>query len=98
MYKTDVIRRVARDTRLSKRAVADVVNSSLKLLQEALRSGQSVQFPGFGTFDSVPSSGGESAAAVRSLRVSYPACASFSSGSGGFSAAYITCRMDTSLK
>ena len=50
MYKTDVIQRVAKETRLGRRIVADVVNASHRLIEETLRAGEAVTFPGFGTF------------------------------------------------
>jgi nucleoid DNA-binding protein len=50
MYKTDVIRKVATDTRLSQRIVNDVLTSTLDLITQALRDGQTVVLPGFGTF------------------------------------------------
>src|SRR5690348_3098697 len=50
MYQTEVIRRVAKETRLSQRVVADVLSASQHLMSDALREGQSVTFPGFGTF------------------------------------------------
>src|SRR3972149_10644311 len=50
MYKTELIRRVARETRLSQRVVSDVVNATHRLIAETLRSGQQVVVPGFGTF------------------------------------------------
>jgi DNA-binding protein HU-beta len=50
MYKTDLIKRVARETRLSQRVVSDVIAASHGLIEQALREGQTVTFPGFGTF------------------------------------------------
>ena len=50
MYKTDLIRRVAKETRLSQRIVENVVRESLESITQALRDGQSVVLPGFGTF------------------------------------------------
>ena len=50
MYKTDLIRRVAKETRLSHRIVDDVVSESLEAITQALRDGQTVVLPGFGTF------------------------------------------------
>jgi DNA-binding protein HU-beta len=50
MYKTDVIQRVTKETRLSKRVVADVIAASHRLIEETLRAGEAVTFPGFGTF------------------------------------------------
>ena len=50
MYKTELTRRVARETRLSQRIVADVVGATQRLIQETLRAGQRVTLPGFGTF------------------------------------------------
>jgi DNA-binding protein HU-beta len=50
MHKTDVIRHVARETRLSQRVVGDVLRSTHRLIEETLRDGRTVTFPGFGTF------------------------------------------------
>ena len=50
MYKTDLIRKVAKETRLSQRVVDDVVTESLEAISQALRDGQTVVLPGFGTF------------------------------------------------
>jgi nucleoid DNA-binding protein len=50
MYKRDVVQRVATETRLSQRVVADVIGASHRLIEETLRSGEAVRFPGFGTF------------------------------------------------
>jgi DNA-binding protein HU-beta len=50
MYKTEVVRKVAKETRLSQRAVSDVINATLGTIQVALRHGHKVTFPGFGTF------------------------------------------------
>ena len=50
MYKTDVIRKVAKETRLSQRIVSDVLTESLMTITRALREGQEVVLPGFGTF------------------------------------------------
>ncbi len=50
MYKTDLVRKVAKETRLSQRIVGDVLSESLAQIAEALSRGQSVVLPGFGTF------------------------------------------------
>jgi len=50
MYKTDLIKQVAKRTRLSQREVADVVSASLEVIQKSLLKGQKVQLSGFGTF------------------------------------------------
>jgi|SRR5579871_3368916 len=50
MFKNELVRRVARETRLSQRVVSDVLTASHKLIGQTLREGKSVQFPGFGTF------------------------------------------------
>jgi DNA-binding protein HU-beta len=50
MYKTDIVRQVASETRLSQRIVADVVDATHRLIGEALHAGERVTFPGFGTF------------------------------------------------
>ena len=50
MYKTEAVRRIAKQTRLSQRAVSDVLTASHRLIAESLRAGEPVTFPGFGTF------------------------------------------------
>ena len=50
MYKTDLVRRVADETRLSHRVVADVLGASQRLIEDTLRAGDRVTLPGFGTF------------------------------------------------
>ena len=50
MYKTEVVRRIAKQTRLSQRVVNDVLTASHRLIEEALRAGEAVTFPGCGTF------------------------------------------------
>ncbi len=50
MHKTELVRRVARHTRLSQRVVADVIEANHRLIEETLRSGGTVTFPGFGSF------------------------------------------------
>src|SRR5579862_6157237 len=50
MYKTEVIRRVAKETRLSQRVVNEVLESAQATIKLALRQGTTVVFPGFGTF------------------------------------------------
>src|SRR5438552_1514337 len=50
VYKNDVVRVVARDTRLSQRVVGDALNSAVKVITSALKDGKTVTFPGFGTF------------------------------------------------
>jgi DNA-binding protein HU-beta len=50
MYKTDIVRTVAKETRLSQRVVDDVLRETLEMITQSLRDGQSVVLPGFGTF------------------------------------------------
>ena len=50
MYETELVRKVARDTRLSQRIVRDVLGSSLEAITQALRQGQEVVLQGAGTF------------------------------------------------
>ncbi len=50
MYKTELIRRVSKETRLSQRIISDVIEASHRLIEQTLREGNSVTFPGFGTF------------------------------------------------
>jgi DNA-binding protein HU-beta len=50
MYKSDLVKQVAKRTRLSQRAVADVVTTSLEVIERSLQKGQKVKLLGFGTF------------------------------------------------
>ena len=50
MHKTEVVRRIAKETRLSQRVVNDVLGASHRLIEETLRAGEAVTFSGFGTF------------------------------------------------
>jgi DNA-binding protein HU-beta len=50
MYKTDIVRTVAKETRLSQRIVDDVLTETLAMITQSLRDGQTVVLPGFGTF------------------------------------------------
>ena len=54
MYKTELIRRVARETRLSQREVAAVLDAAQQLIARTLQGGQRVTLPGFGTFYTRP--------------------------------------------
>jgi DNA-binding protein HU-beta len=50
MTKEEFIRRVSKETRLPQRHVLDMLNASHRLLEEIMRAGEKVAFPGFGTF------------------------------------------------
>jgi DNA-binding protein HU-beta len=50
MYKNDIVRRVAQETRMKQRDVSDAVTGALKVITQTLREGKTVTFPGFGTF------------------------------------------------
>ena len=58
MYKTEITRMVAKETRLSRRIVSDVVGELHRVIEQPLREGKSVTFPGFGTFYSKQKQGG----------------------------------------
>ena len=64
MYKTELVRRVARETGLSQRVVAQVLTRSLHGVQRALAAGERVIIPGFGTFSTSQRQAGR----VRSVR------------------------------
>jgi DNA-binding protein HU-beta len=64
MHKTEFQRRVAKETRLPRRVVADVINTSHRLIEDTLQAKQSVTFPGFGTFTTSERKGGK----VRDIR------------------------------
>src|SRR5215213_561191 len=73
MYKTDLVKRIARDTRVSQRIVADVIDSTTRLIEQALRDDQSVSFPGFGTFYSKERQQGQVRHITSGKMVTYPA-------------------------
>jgi DNA-binding protein HU-beta len=73
MYKTDLVRRVSKDTRLSQRIVADVLDSATRLIEQALREDQIVSFPGFGTFYSKERQEGQVRHITSGKMVTYPA-------------------------
>jgi len=50
MYKTELVHKVPKDTRLSQRVVSDVLGATLKEMTLSLSKQESVTFPGFGTF------------------------------------------------
>jgi DNA-binding protein HU-beta len=82
MYKTDVVRRVAKDTRLSQRIVSDVLNATLKEVIQALVKVDKVVFPGFGVFYTRyrPESEGRSFKTGRTIKVRAMRLAAFRAG------------------
>jgi len=68
MHKTELVRRVAQQTRLSRRVVNDVVGASQRVIEETLRAGETVTLPGFGTFYT----GQRKAGTVRHVRTGRP--------------------------
>ena len=73
MNKTDVVKRVSRETRLSQRVVSDVIGATHRLIEETLRDGKSVTFPGFGTFQTSQRRGGKVKHVRTGETVEYPA-------------------------
>src|SRR4051812_20711444 len=73
MYKTDLIKRVSKETRLPQRMVADVVAASHRLIEQTLRAGQTVTFPGFGTYYTRDRQAGQVRDVRTSKMVNYPA-------------------------
>ena len=61
MYKTELVRRVARETGLSQRVVSRVLGASLDVIQARLATGEKITFPGFGTFYTQSASRGSGA-------------------------------------
>lgn len=51
MQKTDFIKAVADKSGATQKATADVVNSALAVISEALARGEKVTLTGFGTFE-----------------------------------------------
>jgi DNA-binding protein HU-beta len=50
MYRTDLVKQVARRTGLNQRVVSDVLRASQQLVAQTLAAGESVTIPGFGSF------------------------------------------------
>lgn len=50
VYKTELVDKVAKDTRLSQRITSDVVNSAIKTITAGLKGKRWVVLPGFGMF------------------------------------------------
>ena len=50
MTKQEFIKRISRQTRLPQAHVSDMLNASHRLLEDIMRSGGKITFPGFGTF------------------------------------------------
>src|SRR5690349_17896017 len=73
MFKTDMIKIVAADTRLSQRVVADALDATLRLIEQSLRHGETVTFPGFGTFYTREKQAGEARNFQTGELVNYPA-------------------------
>ena len=72
MTKEEFIRKVDKETRLGMREVADVVNASHRVIEELLRKGDYVVFPGFGAFDVRERQGGKVKHVRTGKVVSYP--------------------------
>ena len=64
MYKTEIARRVARETGVSQRVVAQILGASLRTIETTLVAGERVTLPGFGVFYTRQ----QPAARVRSVR------------------------------
>src|SRR5712692_7513822 len=73
MYKTELVRRVSRQSRLSQKIVSDVLNASHRLIEETLREGGKVSFPGFGTFATSKRKAGKVIHIKTKKLVDYPA-------------------------
>ena len=82
MYKTELVRRVAQETRLSQRVVSDVVTAALEEMTLSLSKADVVVFPGFGTFYTRvrPASRARSFQTGRTLKVPALRLAAFRAG------------------
>jgi DNA-binding protein HU-beta len=73
MHKSYAIKQIAKETRLTQRVVADVLEASHQVIEAELRKGGRIVFPGFGTFATSKRKGGT----VKDIRtgkpVEYPA-------------------------
>ena len=50
MYTSDLIKQISHETHLSERIIKEVLDAEREIIQHALKSGQEVRLPGFGTF------------------------------------------------
>lgn len=50
MLKIDIIERVAKEAKLTKKAAREAVESTVKAVEESLNKGEKVVLSGFGTF------------------------------------------------
>jgi DNA-binding protein HU-beta len=50
MYKTQLVKKVAQETRVSQKLTALILNTTLKTIQETLGQHREVRLPGFGSF------------------------------------------------
>ncbi len=82
MYKTDIIKKISKETRLSQRVVGDVIDGAVKAIQQALREGRTVTIPGFGTFYTAERKAGQATNFQTGEAITYPArrVASFRAG------------------
>lgn len=51
MRKTEIVQRIAETTKMTQKDVDKVISSLLEVIGETLKSGEKVQFTGFGTFE-----------------------------------------------
>jgi DNA-binding protein HU-beta len=73
MFKTDIIKRAATETRLSQRVVSDAIDASLRVIEQGLREGKTVTFPGFGTFYTREKKAGQARNFQTGKLINYPA-------------------------
>lgn len=50
MTKAELVNRMAKDAKVTKRAAEEALNSAMKAVRETLRKGKKVTLVGFGTF------------------------------------------------
>jgi DNA-binding protein HU-beta len=53
MNKSDMVDKIAAETKLTKKAVGDVLESFMEAVMMSVKKGETVTFTGFGTFKSV---------------------------------------------
>jgi DNA-binding protein HU-beta len=73
MFKTDIIKRAAAETRLSRRVVSDVIDAALRVIAQGLKEGKTVTFPGFGTFYTREKQAGQARNFQTNELMTYPA-------------------------
>ncbi len=73
MYKEELISKIAKETRLSQRIVADVLTDALRQITQAVAEGKQVHLVGFGVFEARHRGEGQVKHIKTGKTISYPA-------------------------